>query len=555
VSISTAIYSRLNDTTITSIVGSRIYPTEPNQGTDFPFIVYRVTKSNPVTSMAGLSGMTTYTIQVDVWSKSVSSSDSLTNAIAARLHCYRGGNITGSFLSDQSNEQLSDDTEGDIYHASQLFTVWATTATVTATPDATGKIQTGNNSVSLTACNHQLNLDCGGLTLDGTAVIPDLTPYARKDTANTFIADQTIVTPNATTLPLTIKGATGQTADLMQIQNGSASPITRFENNGSMTVRGAEGGTWRLGFIGNTYGVFTGIASDGASGLTLSSQVGITTSFGNTSSVYTINAPQKINNYNSNNAVPVLAVKGGAGQSANLTEWKDSGSNNLMALSANGGLKIIPTTSTNTVGLYIKPASVNSPNAITVERRDSTSTVFSVDGTGLTFVNGLGVNAAANTNQSVIISTIGASTRKGLVIQGESGQSANLTEWQDSAGTVLAKVTNDGSVTSNSLVFGASLRVGNSTGQIDLSGSTLVFAATSIRIGAALTIKNTGTFRNAADTADAPISASTVTASTSITTPSIRLPATTAAPSNTTTPTGWTDLVVNGTTYKTPLYL
>lgn len=125
-SISSTVYSRLNDSSITATVpASRIYPTEPERGTDWPFIVYRTTATSPVTSMAGTSGVTNYAVQVDVWAKSLSSADSIANAVAARLHCYRGGNVVGAFLIEQSNEQLADETEGDIYHTVQSYSVWA----------------------------------------------------------------------------------------------------------------------------------------------------------------------------------------------------------------------------------------------------------------------------------------------------------------------------------------------------------------------------------------------------------------------------------------------
>ena len=169
-SILTNVYSRLNDASITATVSNRIYPTDPQRGTDWPFLVYRVTNTNPVTSLAGISGLTSYTVQIDVWAKTLATLDSLANAIIGRLHCYRGGNVMGSFLSEQSNEQLSDDTEGDIYHTAQTFDVWCTTANVQATADSTGVVQTGNNSASLSACSNTLTVDCSGLKYNGKPV-------------------------------------------------------------------------------------------------------------------------------------------------------------------------------------------------------------------------------------------------------------------------------------------------------------------------------------------------------------------------------------------------
>ena len=125
-SISSTVYSRLSHASITGTVpASRIFPTDPERGTDWPFLVYTIKDASPVTTMSGTAGLSNYTVQVDVWAKSLSSADTIANAIAARLHCYRGSGVQGSFLVEQSNEQLADETEGDIYHTVQSYSVWA----------------------------------------------------------------------------------------------------------------------------------------------------------------------------------------------------------------------------------------------------------------------------------------------------------------------------------------------------------------------------------------------------------------------------------------------
>lgn len=125
--IEATIYDRLNDTSITSYTSDRITPTDPAQGTDWPFVVYTVQGTQPVTSLTGSTALTAYTVQVDVWSKSVTQQAALTAAIKARLHCYRGGAIQRSALTDQDSERLGDETEGNVYHATQTYSVWATT--------------------------------------------------------------------------------------------------------------------------------------------------------------------------------------------------------------------------------------------------------------------------------------------------------------------------------------------------------------------------------------------------------------------------------------------
>ena len=64
-----------------------------------------------------------------------------------------------------------------------------------------------------------------------------------------------------------------------------------------------------------------------------------------------------------------------------------------------------------------------------------------------------------------------ASTDVGLIVQGAASQSANLQEWQNSAGTVLAEVDNAGNISGNNISFGngttqtTAFEVGGEAGQ------------------------------------------------------------------------------------------
>lgn len=169
-SIESSIYDRLNDATVTGYVADRIYVSDPAQNTSWPFLTYTVTDSAPVTSMAGGTALSLYTVEVDLWARSLSQLTGLANAVRARLHQYRGGDIQRAALTDQGDEQLGDETEGDIAHGHQTYQVWAAPANIQAAPDNTGVIRTGPNTVSLTTCNQTLTLDCSGLSLNGQPV-------------------------------------------------------------------------------------------------------------------------------------------------------------------------------------------------------------------------------------------------------------------------------------------------------------------------------------------------------------------------------------------------
>ena len=78
---------------------------------------------------------------------------------------------------------------------------------------------------------------------------------------------------------------------------------------------------------------------------------------------------------------------------------------------------------------------------------------------------GIGLNASVSGQQLAVTSAL--ATNKAVVIQGAASQSANLTEWQDSSGTVLTSVNSAGDITGKGIFaasnsyFGSRLTVGN----------------------------------------------------------------------------------------------
>jgi hypothetical protein len=132
-----------------------------------------------------------------------------------------------------------------------------------------------------------------------------------------------------------------------------------------------------------------------------------------------------------------LIIKGAASQTANLQEWQDSAGNVLLNVDA-------PNTLGSGIGAFLR---------------------FTVNGVG-------GIKWGGNTIFGIGI--IGGQTsvmypysanRTAIIIKGLASQTANLQEWQNSAGTVLAKVDSAGGLTATQL---------NSSGDIKIqSGSNL----------------------------------------------------------------------------------
>lgn len=127
-SIDSNIYDRLNDASITSIVSSRIYSTDPVEQTDWPFIVYTITAMSPTLCMGRASGNQDYDVKVDVWCKSVAQRIALQAAIKARLHVYSSSPILLARLNDEQAEQIGTQEEGEIYHATQSYILYTTIA-------------------------------------------------------------------------------------------------------------------------------------------------------------------------------------------------------------------------------------------------------------------------------------------------------------------------------------------------------------------------------------------------------------------------------------------
>jgi hypothetical protein len=112
------------------------------------------------------------------------------------------------------------------------------------------------------------------------------------------------------------------------------------------------------------------------------------------------------------------------------------------------------------------------------------SAVIGIDQSGLTLaqsqitglVTALGAKAALTaiqtfTGQQTVQTS--AAANKGLIVKGAASQSANLQEWQNSAGTVLAKVNSAGQIYSG-MTMGFSMRIGSES--ISLGGGNGILA-------------------------------------------------------------------------------
>jgi hypothetical protein len=153
----------------------------------------------------------------------------------------------------------------------------------------------------------------------------------------------------------------------------------------------------------------------------------------------------------SGSAMVPLTVRGAVSQSANLQEWQDSTSAVVAAIAPSGrlGLGTSPSATANQW--------INMPNSYIYQdaseidiRHNGLFVVANQANTIYPFI----VSSAAAPTARVTVTTFAAAT-KGLVIVGNSGQTGNLQEWQNSSGTPLALIDASGNLglgTSNTSV-------------------------------------------------------------------------------------------------------
>lgn len=200
-----------------------------------------------------------------------------------------------------------------------------------------------------------------------------------------------------------------------------------------------------------------------------------------------------------------LIVQGVASQSANLQEWQSSTSTILAGVSSAGDLFSGTTAALTNTQLSV--VSRTASNVASVARGATSQTADlnqwqSSAGTVLGGVTATGdlfsgiSSALVNTQLSVVSRAAG---NVGAVVRGAASQAANLQEWQSSAGTVLASVNATGDLTVVSATVNGTLTVnGNATvnGHIitgNSSGSTAIVAGGAAGAGASSSVSGNDT--------------------------------------------------------------
>jgi acylphosphatase len=173
----------------------------------------------------------------------------------------------------------------------------------------------------------------------------------------------------------------------------------------------------------------------------------------------TSNSTSLIAKTNFANATPII-IQGATSQSANLQEWQNNTSTALASVDSVGNVAAQAVTATGVLttnaNLRVNNSALGTVAAIVkgaagqtadLERwqNNSASTLASVDSAGNFATQALTATGVLTTNQNVRVNN-GTAGTVAAIIKGAAGQTANLEQWQNSAGTVLTAITSTGQI-------------------------------------------------------------------------------------------------------------
>jgi hypothetical protein len=290
---------------------------------------------------------------------------------------------------------------------------------------------------------------------------------------NTFTVGQVINSGSASTVGAVIRGAAGQTANLQQWQDQNGQPLTNINSFGQLRIRSNSTGDYGA-LIGASYSANVPLVVKGAAGQTANLQEWQNSDGGVKAFITssgTIDATTGV--YVSGSASNVLAVvKGAPSQSANLQEWQDSSGNAHGYVSSSGQIRsdvaivagpqnfgsiLSVGPYANQTGAVIRGAAGQTANL--QEWQDSSGGVKVSVNSGGVLVTNVGTYFTGN-GSSASQSVSGSASTVGAVVRGAAGQTANLQEWQNSAGTAVAKVDATGTLTAANFLQGTGSPLG-----------------------------------------------------------------------------------------------
>jgi hypothetical protein len=351
---------------------------------------------------------------------------------------------------------------GDQFTYGGVVYTWngvAWTFTVTNTPGSVGSVAvTAPITNSGTPTAPVIGISQGALTiaqsqvtnlvsdLAGKASTSDLTSglalKANLAGGNAFTQAQTITGTVTTSTPLTLKGASGQTASLFELRNASNTLLSYTLSNGDWVMPNlfnsyAGVGTGYSDYQGTvtslyvrptattrTGAIIKGLASQTADLLQLQNSAGTATSFIDAAGNFRGGiAGHQFRAFNEDSK----KVKFANWYLSDTDQWGQGQLNNeLFFIGINSG-------TSRRIGFYL-----NTP--------DNGIGSLTTNANMYVTLTGIGINTPAANVTSQLQVTSGAAARVGQIIRGVASQTANLQEWQNSAASVVARVEPTGKI-------------------------------------------------------------------------------------------------------------
>ena len=284
----------------------------------------------------------------------------------------------------------------------------------------------------------------------GTLISGGGTTIASNPTINAYGAAM-VISSGVNTYPMLIlKAAASQSANIQEWQNSAGTAVAAIGPNGTVYM-GSTNGANIANFYNGTNGYGAGAITSGGTFNINGANMGFP---------YTASGATLSVNAQSANQIG-MTVRGYASQSYNLQEWQDSSGSAISWISSYGGARLYD------LGIKGSPAGISwayfgndntstknvvvrgfaSQTANLQEWQNSAGTVLAnVDSSGkiaAPIFQSTAVGAAyivtGSNNNAIRIQTNG-NTNVGLQVRGEASQTADLQQWQNSAGTVMALV-------------------------------------------------------------------------------------------------------------------